>query len=136
MIKTGIDIVSIERMERSASNGRLVERIFTPAERAYSGSKSSATRHLAGRFAAKEAFLKALGTGLTSGIRWHDVEVLNGDSGRPLIRVKGEAARILDKRSVHISIAYSNGTSGRGAPGGAAGGLAVATVVIVREVHC
>lgn len=91
----GIDIVEVERIARLVQEHgeRFLERVFTPGERAYSESKKRRDEHLAGRFAAKEAVLKALGTGWRDGIAWTDVEVVSMPSGAPEIRLYGKAAQ-------------------------------------------
>ena len=75
----GTDIVAIERFQRfiDAGNTALIERLFTPLERSKCGNRKDAASCLAARFAAKEAFLKALGTGLRDGLSWLDMEVFN-----------------------------------------------------------
>ncbi len=85
----GIDIVKVSRIARMlAEHGeRFLERCFTPDERAYALRGPRAAEHLAARFAAKEAVLKALGTGWRNGIGWTDVEVVLEPSGRPTVRL-------------------------------------------------
>ncbi|MFZ3073455.1 MAG: holo-ACP synthase [Thermodesulfobacteriota bacterium] len=103
---TGIDIVSIERVRKACLRPAILERLFTKNELAYAFSGRDPFKRLAGRFAAKEAFLKALGTGLSSGIRWKDVEVVKDPSGRPVVKAVFVAEKILGKRIPHASIAY------------------------------
>ena len=105
---TGIDIVLIERVRRAClRRPGILERLFTKDETACAFSRREPFKRLAGRFAVKEAFLKAIGTGLSKGIRWKDVEVSRDESGRPLIKVSGAAEKILGKRIPHASIAYA-----------------------------
>lgn len=94
IIGMGTDIVEIERIAAMIErHGDLfVDRIFTPAESAYCGSKKHAAQHFAGRWAAKEAAMKAIGTGFIPGIRWHDFEVLPALSGAPQLTLTGGAA--------------------------------------------
>ena len=91
----GTDIVEIDRIasmiERHGDS--FLDRVFTPAERAYCGSKKHAAQHYAGRWAAKEAAMKALGTGFITGIHWHDFEVLPERSGAPTLTLSGGAAQ-------------------------------------------
>ena len=99
----GIDLVEIARIgEMVRRHGdHFLDRCFTAAERAY--AEASAKRrdeHLAARFAAKEAVLKALGTGWRQGIAWTDVEVVREPSGQPTVRLSGEAARVADAMGV------------------------------------
>jgi holo-[acyl-carrier protein] synthase len=93
----GIDIVETARIRRMVEEHgeRFLDRVFTPIERAYAdhGGKRR-FEHLAGRFAAKEAVLKALGTGWRGGIAWTDVEIRNEAGGQPAVHLSGECARI------------------------------------------
>lgn len=90
---------------------RFAERVFTPAERTYCDSKGEAAfQSYAGRFAAKEAFLKALKTGWRGKITWHDVEILSDENGVPVLNLTGEAKRLLDAAgasAVHLSISHT-----------------------------
>lgn len=92
----GVDIVPVERIARSLEKfgDRFLQRCFTDGERTYAMSSKTPSVHLAARFAAKEAALKALGTGWRSGISWTDVEVVRLPSGAPRLRLHNEAARI------------------------------------------
>lgn len=94
IIGTGIDIAEIGRFERfvKEDNQPLFRRLFTPAELEYCFARRLASQHFALRFAAKEAFLKALGTGLRDGISWLDMEVRNDELGKPFLEVSGRAA--------------------------------------------
>ena len=97
VIGHGIDLVETARVRQliDEHGQRFLNRCFTPAEQAY--AKRSVKReveHLAGRFAAKEAILKVLGTGWRGGIAWTDMEILNRDSGQPFVTLTGESARI------------------------------------------
>lgn len=98
----GVDIVEVSRIgEMVAEHGaHFLERVFTPAEREYAESSRRRDEHLAGRFAAKEAVLKALGTGWSAGIAWTDVEVTRGDAGEPGIRLAGKAKEIADRLGI------------------------------------
>ena len=104
---TGIDIVSIERVRKACRRPGVLERLFTENELACAFSRRDPFKRLAGRFAAKEAFLKALGTGLSRGIRWKDVEIVKDLAGRPLVKAVFAAGKILGKRIPHASIAYA-----------------------------
>ncbi len=93
----GIDLVPVPRIaEMVARHGdRFLQRVFTRAERDYADANPRRrTEHLAARFAAKEAVLKALGTGWRDGIAWTDVEVIREPSGMPSVRLHGRAATI------------------------------------------
>lgn len=92
----GIDIVEVARVaEMCREHGqRFLDRCFTVAEQAYASDRKRRDEHLAGRFAAKEAILKALGTGWRDGIAWTDVEVVLMPSGQPTAVLRGRAAEI------------------------------------------
>ncbi|MGE3465631.1 MAG: holo-ACP synthase [Pyrinomonadaceae bacterium] len=112
ILSTGIDIVEVYRIrETIARTPRFAERVFTEREREYCESKgAAAAQSYAARFAAKEAFLKAIQTGWRGKITWQDIEVLSDPDGVPSLKVTGEARRILDERgatAVHISISHT-----------------------------
>jgi holo-[acyl-carrier protein] synthase len=89
---------------------RLRERLFTAGEIAYAESKANRAERYAARFAAKEAGMKALGTGWRSGLGWHDLEVLNLASGRPTLRLHGKAAEIAERlgaRNISLSLTHT-----------------------------
>jgi len=109
----GIDIIETRRiaeiLDRHAE--RFLARVFTPDEASYAMPARRRVEHLAGRFAAKEAALKALGTGLSRGVAWTDVEVRLLPSGQPTLRLQGRAAiiaRTLGVREWHLSISHSH----------------------------
>ena len=88
---------------------RFVNRILTPAERAYVLRHKDPSERLAGRWAAKEAALKALGTGLSAGIRWQDAEVLPDPHGKPVLTFHGNAAKLaaqLGATVFHVTITH------------------------------
>ncbi len=93
---TGIDIVDISRFERfvAEKNVSLFQRLFTAGEIDYCAAKKRSAQHYALRFAAKEAFLKALGTGLREGLSWRDMEVVHDSYGKPALKLSGEAERL------------------------------------------
>ena len=108
----GIDIVETARIRESVleHGQRFLDRVFTPAEQAYcSKNKKRYYEHLAGRFAAKEAVLKVLGTGWRGGIAWTDIEILPEPSGQPKVVLSGECLRIATEIGIarwHISISH------------------------------
>ncbi len=113
IVGAGIDIVATARfrdvLERQRE--RFVERVFTAAEQDYCRAHRNPVPHYAARFAAKEAFLKALGTGWAGGIRWLDIEVLRGRGAAPSIRLHAIAAQIAAEklvRSIHVSLSHSD----------------------------
>ena len=98
----GIDVVDIERFKSSLDRTPgLIEKLFTENER----SKPLAS--LAARFAAKEALAKALSVG--KGLPWHDAEILNLESGKPVFLFRGEIAEIIDGADVHLSLSHDAG---------------------------
>lgn len=113
----GVDLVPVARIAslRERHGDRFLERVFTPAERAYAGERPKrADEHLAARFAAKEATLKALGTGLTGGIRWTDIGVRRDPGGPPELVLEGEArraARQLGASRWWVSLSHAGGVA-------------------------
>jgi len=112
IVSTGIDIVEVYRIaETMARTPRFTERVFTKAEREYCDAKgAAAAQSYAGRFAAKEAFLKALKTGWRGKITWHDIEIVNDADGVPSLMVSGEAGQLLADLGAtvtHVSISHT-----------------------------
>ena len=99
IIGIGSDIVKIERIERLTTryDKRFLERVFTTAETDYAFTKARPGLHLAARFAAKEALVKALGSGLRQGLNWPDIEVINDPLGKPQFNFHNNARKILSK---------------------------------------
>jgi holo-[acyl-carrier protein] synthase len=110
----GVDIVEIDRMREALERRpRLKERLFSAEERAYCEKRSRPAVHYALRFAAKEAVLKALGTGFR-GMRFTDVEVVRETSGRPVPRLSGRAAERAEELGVvemHLSLSFTHSTA-------------------------
>ena len=107
----GVDIIKIERFEGSLARwgDRLCERVFTPLELSICQRKARPGRHLALRFAAKEAFLKALGMGMFQGIGWKEIEITNDPSGRPRMVLRDEAEKICQGKgikTIFVSISH------------------------------
>jgi len=90
---------------------RFAERVFTTVERDYCDSKgAAAAQSYAGRFAAKEAFLKAIKTGWRGKVTWHDIEIVNDEQGVPTLNIAGEAKKILSDRGaqyIHLTISHT-----------------------------
>ena len=101
-IVQGIDLVDFPRIEQMLDRHgkRFLDRIFTSAEQAYAASNRNRTEKLAGRFAAKEAVLKMLGTGWRGKIAWTDIEVVNDSMGKPVVTLSGEVKRIADNLNI------------------------------------
>ncbi len=112
-VLVGADLVSVDRLaSKLAAHPGLAREIFTPRELKHAYGRRRPDEHLAARFAAKEAVLKALGTGLAGGVNMRDVEVVNGAGGRPRLRLVGTARAIADRtgvRSMEISLSHTAG---------------------------
>jgi holo-[acyl-carrier protein] synthase len=103
IVGTGVDLCEVPRIQKAIESGhgaRLVERVFTEREAAYARRKANPYERFAARFAAKEAGMKALGTGWRHGIAWRDFEVSNLPSGRPTLLLTGRAAEFAKKLGV------------------------------------
>lgn len=97
----GTDLIEVERVAGKISKEEgFRELVFTPAEIAYCETKANKFQHYAARFAAKEAFLKAIGTGWISGIAFNEIEITNDEQGRPLLNVIGATSKVLETRSI------------------------------------
>jgi len=102
IVGIGIDIAEVPRVQDAIQRfgERFLERVFTPGERRYCDSKANRVERYAARFAAKEAAVKALGTGWNHGVRWRDCEVVRMPGGRPTIHFHGKAAEFAVKLGV------------------------------------
>ena len=114
IVGIGVDIVDIERVNRLMGRykDRFVRRVFTEAEAQYANRSARPAERLAGRFAVKEAVLKAFGTGKSHGILWKDVETVRGRMGKPEVKLHGNASRYLIKtggNTIHVSISHDGG---------------------------
>jgi len=114
IVGLGIDLCEVRRIEElhTRYGDRFLQRIFTDDERSRCRNPRRIYECLAGRFAAKEASLKALGTGLALGIAWRDVELVGGESQRPSMRFSRRAGEIFDARGAthsHVSITHDAG---------------------------
>jgi len=112
IVGTGVDLAEVPRIRASIERfgARFIERIYTPAEIAYVERKANRWERYAARFAAKEAGMKAIGTGWRHGVTWQDFEVANLPSGKPTLRLHGVAARVAEKlgvRNVSLSITHT-----------------------------
>jgi len=111
IIAHGIDLVDFQRIEDMVKRhgGRFLGRVFTEAERAYADANKNGVEKLAGRFAAKEAVLKLMGTGWRGKIAWTDIEITNNPSGQPQVNLTGEVKKIAKKLGVkHISVSITH----------------------------
>jgi len=102
IVGSGVDLAEVARIGAAVERfgERFLRRVFTPAEIAYVERKANRLERYAARFAAKEAGMKALGTGWRRGVRWRDFEVLNLPSGRPTLRLHGKAREYAERMGV------------------------------------
>ena len=112
IVGTGVDLAEVPRIRASIERygTRFVERVFTPAEIAYVERKANRFERYAARFAAKEAGMKAIGTGWKHGVRWQDFEVANLPTGKPTLLLHGVAAQIAERlgvRNVSLSLTHT-----------------------------
>ena len=111
IVAHGIDLVDCPRIEAMIERHgkRFIERVFTAVEQAYAEANKNGIEKLAGRFAAKEAVLKLMGTGWRGKIAWTDVEVINNSSGQPEVTLSGEVEKIAGKLGIkHISVSITH----------------------------
>src|SRR3990170_2991951 len=125
IVGIGVDIVDISRVHGLLERfrDRFLQRVFTDAENLYASKSVKTAERLAGRFAVKEAVLKAFGTGKSQGILWRDVETIRGAMGKPEVKLYGNAYTYMKKLKagrIHVSITHD-------------GGKAVAFVIIETE---
>jgi len=112
IVGTGVDLAEVDRIRNAIERHgrRFIDRIYTPAEITYVERKANRYERYAARFAAKEAGMKAIGTGWRRGVRWRDFEVKNLPSGRPTLQFHGVAAQFavsLGVRNVSLSITHT-----------------------------
>jgi holo-[acyl-carrier protein] synthase len=109
----GTDLAEVARIRKSIAQfgDRFLNRVYTAGERTYAASKANSPERFAARFAAKEAGMKAIGTGWSRGVRWHDFEVVNERSGRPILRLSGVAltvANAMGVKRVSVSLTHTS----------------------------
>jgi holo-[acyl-carrier protein] synthase len=112
IVGLGLDIAEIDRIEAAIvrHGTAFIERLFTPGEVAYCERYKNKFERYAGRFAAKEAAMKALGTGWSGGVRWRDIEVVREPTGKPSLQLAGVARQIADHlgvKSIALTITHS-----------------------------
>ncbi|HYK40322.1 MAG TPA: holo-ACP synthase [Candidatus Eremiobacteraceae bacterium] len=111
IVGLGVDITEVDRVRGAIERQgeRLLKRVYTEKERAYCEKFKNKYERYAGRFAVKEATMKALGTGWSRGVRWVDIEVAREMSGKPKLELRGEAKKIAEKLGVkHISVTITH----------------------------
>jgi holo-[acyl-carrier protein] synthase len=114
IIGVGIDIVDIHEIEESLREEGFQRRVFTVAELASVQRYRNQAEHLAGKFAAKEAFMKAIGAGLGQSVTFTEIELLNNQAGKPCITIGGEAKKRFDNcdaKEIHLSISHASGVA-------------------------
>jgi holo-[acyl-carrier protein] synthase len=118
----GVDMVEVARIRKTLTKfgPRFLQRVFTRGEQDYCNRKAHPEQSLAARFAAKEAVLKAVGTGLSGGIRWTDVEVVNAPSGKPEVKLGNTLVRRIGNKKVLLSITHTKE-------------LAIAQAILMRD---
>ena len=127
IVAHGIDLVDFPRIDAMvARHGkRFVDRVFTAREQADANAVKNTAEKLAGRFAAKEAVLKLLGTGWRGKIAWTDIEVVNNALGQPIVEISGEVLRIADQQGIEqITLSITHTAD-----------FAIASVVALRAVE-
>ena len=112
IVAHGIDLVDCPRIEKMVKDHgeRFINRVFTVAEQAYAEANKNRIEKLAGRFAAKEAILKLMGTGWKGKIAWTDIEVVNNKTGQPVVNLCGEVKKIAERlgvRNISVSITHT-----------------------------
>jgi holo-[acyl-carrier protein] synthase len=111
VVAHGIDLVDCPRIEEMIKRHgeRFLDRVFTAGEQAYAEANKNKIEKLAGRFAAKEAVLKLMGTGWRGKIAWTDIEIINDSTGQPKVALVGEVKRIAGKLEIkHISVSITH----------------------------
>lgn len=116
IVGLGVDITEVDRIEAAiARRGRaFLERLFTPSEIRYCEKHRNRAERFAGRFAAKEAAMKALGTGWARGVRWVDIEVVREPSGKPTLKLSGKTRAIADGlgvKNIAVTITHDGNTA-------------------------
>ena len=110
----GIDIIEVDRIGKQVSNSAntFIRKIFTEKEIAYCESKmKNKAQNYAARFAAKEAFFKAIGTGWRDGFKWQEIEIENDDFGKPIIKLSGKLKKFVEENTIlniHVSLSHLN----------------------------
>lgn len=127
IVGIGTDLAEVARIQKSVEQfkERFLKRVFTETERAYAFSKANVAERLAARFAAKEAGMKAIGTGWRRGVTWKDFEVINEPSGRPSLRLSGVAQEVaagLEVTQISVSLTHTRD-------------LAFAVVILESSAH-
>lgn len=120
----GTDIIEVSRINEAIRHhhNRFLERVFTEEEKEYCQKYANASLHFAGRFAAKEAIFKALGTGLQKHIRWHDASIIPDDYGKPVVHLSKHLLTLFPQIHILVSISHTEH-------------YAMATAIVLRNHH-
>jgi len=111
IVGIGIDLIEIEKIAKDLHSDVYLRKVFTEAEIAACRTSVNSTEHFAGKFATKEAFMKAIGNGIRQGVWFTQIEVLNHENGQPYVQVSGEAGmrlNELDATNIHVSITHTH----------------------------
>ncbi len=111
IVAHGIDLVDFPRIEQMVQRhgDRFLNRVFTETEQQYAQQNKNSIEKLAGRFAAKEAVLKLMGTGWAGKIAWTDIEIINNPQGQPQVTLSGEVKKIAEQLHIsHVSISITH----------------------------
>lgn len=110
IVGIGTDIISVARIERVIErNPEFVHKVFSPSEIAYCDARAAKAQSYAARFAAKEALMKALGTGWAEGVNWLDIQVIMNEAGKPSLSLSGKALALSESMQVdrlHLSLSH------------------------------
>ncbi len=110
----GIDIIEVNRIEKSLKSDSFKNRVFTSKEINYCENRSGSFQSYAARFAAKEAFFKALGSGWRDGMAWTEIEIINNELGKPEFTFYGKTKSILNEKKItksHVSLSHIKETA-------------------------
>ena len=105
----GIDNIEVDRVRKQLEKNRFKEKIFSPAEIEYCDNRKNFAERYAARFAAKEAFLKAIGTGWRGGLTFNEIEVLNDKLGKPVLKLYGKVKAFVEENgleNIHVSLTH------------------------------
>jgi holo-[acyl-carrier protein] synthase len=111
IVGVGIDLVDVQKISKSLAGEAFRSKVFTPAEIAYCDAVKNSNEHFAGKFAAKEAFMKAIGHGIRQEVWFTQIEVLNQITGEPYIQISGEAKKYLNElkvTNIQLSISHTD----------------------------
>lgn len=114
MIGLGIDLCEVERFERLQENEAFLQRVFSADEIAYCKKRTKSAQSFAARFAAKEAFGKALGIGISGGVTLQEVEVCHNADNKPFLELSGKTKEIAEKfgvTKIHLSLTHETGVA-------------------------